>query len=207
MYVSVCVCSNPTGVCLDRCCSLAWSLINAENLTCWLRSCCCSQRTWASINNLAMCKGVAAGGGGITVLELWLIDAPRILFVYLFKHTFVFALWSAHIAGFQAVNARLRQKLINRIRNIRHNKKQTSNKHFTNCYWQLGAFALFILAHKRLYMIMHPLAVSQGTPSSPSCNCRICLTHVRYRWLSLRCFFCPPHIFSFSISPIIARFV
>lgn len=162
MYVSVCVCSNPTGVCLDRCCSLAWSLINAENLTCWLRSCCCSQRTWASINNLAMCKGVAAGGGGITVLELWLIDAPRILFVYLFKHTFVFALWSAHIAGFQAVNARLRQKLINRIRNIRHNKKQTSNKHFTNCYWQLGAFALFILAHKRLYMIMHPLTSSQS---------------------------------------------
>lgn len=79
---------NPTGVCLDRCCSLARSFINAENLTCWLRRCCCCcrRRTWASLKTLANCKGIAA-------LEMWLIDAPRILFVYLCQHTFVYALW------------------------------------------------------------------------------------------------------------------
>lgn len=69
-----------------------------------------------------MYKGVAFGGAGITVLELWLIDAPRILFVYLLKHTFVYALWSARSAGFHAVNARLRQQLINGIRKIHRNK-------------------------------------------------------------------------------------
>lgn len=105
--------------------------------------------------------------------------------------------------AFRAVNGRLWQKLINAIRKICRNTQQTNNKHhFTSCHWQLEAFALFILPHKRLYMIMQPLTSNsvRARPVRPRAT-------VAFAWHtcvivgSLPWMFFFPHIFSFSISP------
>lgn len=143
---------------------------------------------------------------GLQVLWLWLIDAPRILFAYLFEHTFVYALWS----DFQSCQCQTVAKgWLTVYAKFAATQQQTSNKHFTNCHWQLGAFALFILAHKRLYMIMQPLTSNsvRARPVRPRATVAVAWHTCVIAGSPLDVFF-PPHIFSFSIfPPNIARFV
>lgn len=156
----------------------------------------CSRSTWASINNLANCKGVGAAGA-VAVAD-WCSSH----FICLFIRTHICIRTVVGLSELSMPDCG--KRLINGIRKICRNttQQQTSNKHFTNCHWQLGAFALFILAHKRLYMIMQPLTSNsvRARPVRPRATVAVAWHTCVIAGSPLDVFF-SPHIFSFSIFP------